>query len=101
MGYTGGVTVELTVRGMTCASCVARVEKRLNALDGVTATVNLATETATASVPDSVTVRDLIEAVEGAGYAASVPEPEAEAEGEVREFPWRLVAAVTLAIPVA
>jgi Cu+-exporting ATPase len=80
---------------------VARVEKRLNALDGVTATVNLATETATASVPDSVTVRDLIEAVEGAGYAASVPEPEAEAEGEVREFPWRLVAAVTLAIPVA
>ena len=93
--------MELTVRGMTCASCVARVEKRLNALDGVTATVNLATETATASVPDSVTVRDLIEAVEGAGYAASVPEPEAEAEGEVREFPWRLVAAVTLAIPVA
>ena len=99
MGYAQRVTVELAVRGMTCASCVARVEKRLNAIDGVTATVNLATETATASVPDSVTVRDLIEAIEGAGYPASVPETEPEAEAG--EFPWRLVVAIALAVPVA
>jgi Cu+-exporting ATPase len=90
--------VELMVNGMTCASCVARVEKRLNAIDGVTATVNLATESATATVPDTVTVRDLIVAVEGAGYTAA--ERELEAEPEAREFPWRLVVAIALAVPV-
>jgi P-type Cu+ transporter len=106
MGYAERVTVELAVKGMTCASCVARIEKRLNAIDGVTATVNLATETATASVLDTVTVRDLIDAVEDAGYTASVREsadqPDRGGEDEPEpEVPWRLALAILLAVPVA
>jgi Cu+-exporting ATPase len=97
--------VELAVKGMTCASCVSRVEKRLNSIDGVAATVNLATETATASIPDTVTVRDLIDAVEGAGYTASAREPESgtggEPEPEAKDVPWPLVVAIALAVPVA
>ena len=95
--------MELAVNGMTCASCVSRVEKRLNSIDGVAASVNLATETATASIPDTVTVRDLIDAVAGAGYTASAREPEHEhePEPEQKDVPWRLVVAVALAVPVA
>ena len=59
--------IELTVTGMTCASCVARVEKALTRIDGVDATVNLATERARALVPDSVTAADLIAAVAASG----------------------------------
>jgi Cu+-exporting ATPase len=55
---------------MTCAACAARVEKRLNRIEGVQATVNLALETAAAEVPDGVSVADLIAAVEAAGYGA-------------------------------
>src|ERR1700677_4073364 len=92
---------------MTCASCVARVEKQLNRLPGVTASVNLATETATVSRPDTVSVADLIHAVKRAGYtAATVPEPApratstpASADPAARP-PVRLVASVLLAIPV-
>ena len=106
MGYAEEVTVELTVNGMTCASCVARVEKRLNAIAGVTATVNLATETATASINDTVTLRDLLGAVEDAGYTASVRESgdQADAGAEAEDetpVPWRLVLAILLAVPVA
>ena len=57
---------------MTCAACAARVEKKLNAIGGVCATVNLATERATVTAPVSVPVRQLIEAVEQAGYGAEV-----------------------------
>ena len=64
--------VDLSVRGMTCAACAARVEKKLNAIDGVSATVNFATERATVTVPASVPVRRLVEAVEQAGYGADV-----------------------------
>ncbi|MGH9186438.1 MAG: cation transporter, partial [Acidimicrobiales bacterium] len=70
MNQTGttGDRVELDIGGMTCASCAARIEKRLNRLDGVTATVNFATERATAEVPASVGVDELVAAVEAAGY---------------------------------
>ena len=66
---------ELAIGGMTCASCAARVEKKLNRLDGVTATVNFATETARVSFPVAVAVADLIAVVEGAGYTAAPPRP--------------------------
>jgi P-type Cu+ transporter len=64
--------VDLSVRGMTCAACAARVEKKLNAIGDVRATVNLATERATVTTLASVPVRRLIEAVEQAGYRADV-----------------------------
>jgi Cu+-exporting ATPase len=65
--------LELAIAGMTCASCAARVQKQLNKLDGVVATVNFATETATAVVPAALRPDDLIAAVEQAGYHASLP----------------------------
>ena len=65
--------MELAIEGMTCASCAARVEKQLTRLDGVTATVNLATETATVSFPATLGAGDLITAVEQAGYRARGP----------------------------
>ena len=67
--------MELAIRGMTCASCAVRVEKQLNKLDGVTATVNLATETAAVSFPVALDPGDLIAAVGRAGYSARVPAP--------------------------
>ncbi len=66
---------ELAIGGMTCASCAARVERKLNRLEGVRATVNLATETAWVSYPESLGVADLIEAVGRAGYTAELPVP--------------------------
>ena len=70
-------SVDLLIGGMTCASCAARIEKRLNKLDGVTATVNYATEQARVAVPDGVTADDLIAQVEAAGYTARLPRPPA------------------------
>jgi P-type Cu+ transporter len=64
--------VDLSVSGMTCAACAARVEKKLNAIASVSATVNLATERATISAPASVSVQVLIDAIERAGYGADV-----------------------------
>ncbi|MEV6652445.1 heavy metal translocating P-type ATPase [Streptomyces sp. NPDC051219] len=67
--------VELSIGGMTCASCAARVEKKLNRIAGVTATVNFATEKARVSYPDGVEVADLIATVEKTGYTAEEPPP--------------------------
>ncbi len=64
--------VDLAIEGMTCASCVARVEKRLNRVDGVTATVNLPLESAHVVLAADVTDADLVAAVEKAGYTARV-----------------------------
>ena len=68
-------TIELDVTGMTCASCAARIEKRLNRLDGVEATVNYATEKATVHAPEGYDPLDLITTVEKAGYGATLPAP--------------------------
>jgi len=69
-------TVELVVGGMTCASCAARIEKKLNRLDGVVASVNFATETVTVGYdPATLTTADLIGVVETTGYTARIPEP--------------------------
>ncbi|MFE5483614.1 heavy metal translocating P-type ATPase [Streptomyces sp. NPDC056527] len=70
-------TTELTIGGMTCASCAARVEKKLNRMDGVTATVNYATEKARIEHPPEVEVADLIATVVKTGYTAEEPPPPA------------------------
>ncbi|MBB5933969.1 heavy metal translocating P-type ATPase [Streptomyces zagrosensis] len=67
--------VELAIGGMTCASCAARIEKKLNRMDGVAATVNYATEKAKVSYGDGVTVADLIDTVKATGYSAAPPAP--------------------------
>jgi P-type Cu+ transporter len=74
-GSAGVAEIELAVRGMTCAACAARVERKLNSLDDVTATVNFATERATVLAPAGVTAATLIEAVERAGYGAVAVRP--------------------------
>ncbi len=65
--------VQLDITGMTCASCAMRIEKRLNKLDGVTATVNYATEKAKVTVTSDVDIDELVSAVEAVGYSAAVP----------------------------
>ncbi|HST66960.1 MAG TPA: heavy metal translocating P-type ATPase [Mycobacteriales bacterium] len=90
--------LELAIGGMTCASCANRVERKLNKLDGVTASVNYATEKARVSFPASVREDDLVATVEAAGYTARVPEP--DAPDESRTLRLRLIVAVVLAVPV-
>ncbi|WP_328618543.1 heavy metal translocating P-type ATPase [Amycolatopsis sp. NBC_00355] len=90
--------VELAIGGMTCASCAARVERKLNKVDGVTATVNYATEKAQVSFPGGLSVGDLVGVVEAAGYSARLPEPDAPAEdGTLRK---RLLLSAALTIPL-
>ena len=61
---------ELAIGGMTCASCAARIERKLNGLDGVSAAVNFATETARVTFPATIKAEDLVSAIERAGYTA-------------------------------
>ncbi|MEU5165479.1 heavy metal translocating P-type ATPase [Streptomyces mutomycini] len=115
---TPGVTrVELAIGGMTCASCAARIEKKLNRVEGVEATVNYATEKAGVAFAEGISVEDLIATVEATGYTARQPAPprpepgEADAaaagQGEderadagLRSLRQRLVTAALLAAPV-
>ncbi|MGN6132422.1 MAG: heavy metal translocating P-type ATPase, partial [Nocardioidaceae bacterium] len=100
--------IELSIGGMTCASCAARIEKKLNKLDGVTASVNYATEKAKVSYPGTVTPRDLVAVVEKTGYTAELPPPPAEPSPAPVETPtdeaagwWqRLWVSAVLAAPV-
>ncbi len=92
--------VELAITGMTCASCAARIEKRLNKLDGVAANVNFASEhAAVAFDPARIDIEDLIGAVEAAGYGAALPETVSD-EDPTRPYRFRLVLAVALTIPL-
>jgi len=94
-------SVELDIDGMTCASCAARVEKKLNKLDGVTATVNFATEKARVQYDPSVTPEDLVAAVEAAGYHAALPQREPTPEpSEADPLRRRLLICTALSIPV-
>jgi P-type Cu+ transporter len=112
---TSGTTeVELAIGGMTCAACAARVQKKLNRMDGVEAEVNYATEKARVSYGDGVTAADLVATVEATGYTAESPAPKAAPEapaagpGEdsgpeadaLRPLRQRLVTAAVLAVPV-
>jgi Cu+-exporting ATPase len=97
--------VELAIGGMTCASCAARIEKKLNRLDGVEASVNYATEKALVSAPESVSADVLIGVVEKMGYTAELPaaEPVPEDAPEDRELAalrTRLLVSLVLSVPV-
>ncbi|ABW15875.1 heavy metal translocating P-type ATPase [Parafrankia sp. EAN1pec] len=74
-GTDDRLELDLMIGGMTCASCAARVEKRLNGLDGVTATVNYATEKARVTFPADLPAARLVEQVKAAGYTAALPPP--------------------------
>ena len=106
-------SVELAIGGMTCASCAARIEKKLNRLDGVTAAVNYATEKATVSFPETVRPDELIAVVEQTGYTASVPRPAGdraddpagpspaeERDRELAALRQRLIVSAVLSVPV-
>ncbi|TDW70347.1 Cu+-exporting ATPase [Kribbella pratensis] len=97
-------SVELIIGGMTCASCAARVEKKLNRMDGVTATVNYATEKAKVTYPDGVSTDDLVATVEKTGYTAALPTPavstEVEEPDELKPLRERLIASIALTVPV-
>ncbi|HYF45847.1 MAG TPA: heavy metal translocating P-type ATPase, partial [Acidimicrobiales bacterium] len=98
--------IDLKVEGMTCSSCAANVERRLNGLDGVVATVNFATETATVTAPSDISPEDLVAEVEAAGYEAHLPAAEGgEAAGggeaeDLRAARERLVFIGLLTVPV-
>jgi Cu+-exporting ATPase len=106
--------VDLVIGGMTCASCAARVEKRLNQLDGVRASVNFATERATVRATEPIQVGELVAAVESTGYTArpaaplGAPTPVAEPVDATRQTPadetaplrQRLVVSAVLSLPV-
>ncbi|MFC8177421.1 heavy metal translocating P-type ATPase [Rhodococcus sp. NPDC057297] len=90
---------ELILGGMTCASCANRIERKLNKLDGVTATVNYATEKARVR-SDGVPVEDLIGAVEAAGYTATLPAAEPDSTPETDPLKQRLIVSAVLSVPV-
>jgi Cu+-exporting ATPase len=100
--------VELLIGGMTCASCSARVEKKLNRMDGVTATVNFATEKAKVSYPAGIQVTDLIATVVKTGYTAEEPPPprsepvgrETAEDPELASYRRRFTVSALLALPV-
>ncbi|MFD9944657.1 heavy metal translocating P-type ATPase [Nonomuraea sp. NPDC059023] len=99
--------VELSIGGMTCASCANRIERKLNKMDGVTATVNYATEKAKVTFPEGLDPEQLIATVESAGYTAALPKVEkaeagtaAEEDDELRPLRNRLITSLVLGIPV-
>ncbi|MDX3379536.1 heavy metal translocating P-type ATPase [Streptomyces sp. ME02-6991-2A] len=103
-------SVELAIGGMTCASCAARIEKKLNRMDGVEATVNYATEKAKVTYRgEDVSVQDLIATVEATGYTAEEPPPpdterseaaESEPDDGLTALRQRLITSLVLAVPV-
>ncbi|MER6215102.1 MULTISPECIES: heavy metal translocating P-type ATPase [unclassified Streptomyces] len=108
----GAAQVELAIGGMTCASCAARIEKKLNRMDGVEATVNYATEKAKVTFDADISVADLIATVEATGYTAHEPAPPRssapsgagqepqETADELAPLRQRLTTAVVLSVPV-
>jgi Cu+-exporting ATPase len=94
-------SIVLDVTGMTCASCAARIEKKLGKVGGVSASVNYATNKALVLAPAGIAVADLIKTVESAGYGASVPEPDAPRPPDPAELLRRRVTvSAILAVPV-
>ena len=94
-------TIELDVQGMTCASCAARIEKKLNRLEGVNATVNFATEKATVHVGSGTTAQALIETIEKTGYQATLPAQSLrDPDLELRQLRRRLLITAALSLPV-
>ncbi|GAA4045378.1 heavy metal translocating P-type ATPase [Agromyces indicus] len=101
--------IELEIGGMTCASCAMRIERKLNKLDGVSATVNYATEKARVEVPAGVSTAEVIAEIEKTGYTAELPAPastepapaaDRAEDGELRSLRQRLAGSVVLSVPV-
>ncbi|WP_127497526.1 heavy metal translocating P-type ATPase [Actinoplanes solisilvae] len=93
--------IELEIGGMTCAACANRIEKKLNRMDGVVATVNYATEKARATVPATYSAADLIAVVEKTGYTAAEPTPEPVVATSTRDtLRDRLLISAVLSVPV-
>ncbi|MGX9349131.1 heavy metal translocating P-type ATPase [Microbacterium sp. KNMS] len=107
-----GPAIELEIGGMTCASCANRIEKKLNKLDGVEATVNYATEKAKVTIPDGYDPALLIAEVEKTGYTAALPKPKNtkvsasetesgdEEDSELTSLRHRLIGSIVLTVPV-
>ena len=93
-------SVTLAVGGMTCASCAAGVEKKLNRIEGVTASVNFATEQATIEFPDTMRAEELVAAVEATGYSATLPTRETTEPDEPARWRRRLLVSAALGVPV-
>ncbi|MGO1638097.1 MAG: cation transporter, partial [Ancrocorticia populi] len=100
--------IELDITGMSCASCAARIEKKLNKLDGVSASVNYATEKAAVNMPSGYDPLQLITTVEDAGYGATLPAPPraredapaTEKDLELETLRQRFIISAILAVPV-
>src|SRR5690625_2085201 len=103
--------LDLTIGGMTCAACANRIEKKLNRLDGVDASVNYATEKARVTTPEGYDAQLLIAEVEKTGYTAELPpsgkdssgaagEGESREDVEIRVLKQRLIGAAVLSVPV-
>ena len=109
---TADSAVELQIGGMTCASCAMRIEKKLNKLDGVAATVNYATEKAKVTIPAGYDPALLIAEVEKTGYSAALPAPKKakndtaeggdadDADPELTSLRNRLIVSIVLSVPV-
>lgn len=97
-------SVELEIGGMTCASCATRIERKLNKLDGIAATVNYATEKAKVTVPTGIDASALIAEVEKAGYSAQLPAAEKaetiDEDPELASLRLRLIISIILTVPV-
>lgn len=111
MTASTGQLVDLDISGMTCASCANRIERKLNKIDGVTASVNYATERAHVEVPAGLAAGDLVEVVRAAGYDASpiltdssadAPEHPGAGSGdpELDGLRQRLIVSAILSVPV-
>ncbi len=100
MTITDRESIELDITGMTCASCAARIEKKLNKVGGVQASVNYATEKARVLYPPMVHIDDLIQVVKDAGYDAALPDPETPPVDHAAVLKRRMMVAAVLGVPV-
>ncbi|MEE8868782.1 MAG: heavy metal translocating P-type ATPase [Acidipropionibacterium acidipropionici] len=93
-------SIDLDIQGMSCASCAARITKKLNKVGGVDATVNYATAKAHALAPAGVSSEDLIAVVENAGYGATIPTPDSTPVDRAAELRTRLIVSAIGSVPV-
>ncbi|NBY39253.1 MAG: cation-translocating P-type ATPase [Actinobacteria bacterium] len=91
---------DLRLEGMSCSACVATIERSLNSIEGVSATVNFATETAHILAPINVTEKELIATVKKAGYGATLLSDESESFSRTKRMGWRVFFAGLFAAPV-
>ena len=93
-------SVELAITGMTCSTCASRIERKLNRVPGVRATVNYATESAHIDLDSEIPVADLVRVVEQTGYAAAPVSDHGNEDGDVDALRARFLVSLVLALPV-